>query len=113
MTKDVASLFSVRSIYRRSSPTDATQRYSYEERVVLFAATSLDDAIAQAELEATDYCCDSDTKSMNYFMAYELVEDKVVSGSEVFSLIRDSDLDADDYIDLHFDTGRERAQSSD
>lgn len=39
--------------------------------------------------------------------AFLLSEDPAVDGAEVFSLIRDSNLDPDAYLDRFFDTGQE------
>ena len=46
---------------------------------------------------------------LGYSQAYALFEPVTANGIEVFSLLRESDLDPDNYIDTYFDTGRERA----
>ncbi len=80
----------------------------YEERITLWRADSFDHAIEQAELEANEYAELLDLRYLGLAQAYHLAEETIASGSEVFSLGRDSDLEADAYIDAFFDTGGER-----
>lgn len=79
----------------------------YEERVTLWRAEDMDTAIARAEAEAAEYAGDVDADYTGLAQAY-LLADPVVDGSEVFSLMRISPLDVEDYLDRHFDTGTER-----
>lgn len=86
----------------------------YEERITLWRARDLDHAIELAEAEASKYSEDpSDTdqpiRYVKLAQAYQLV-DQPGSGAEVFSLIRDSDLDPQDYLSRYFDTGNEHQQ---
>jgi hypothetical protein len=99
--------FSVRSVYRH--PGLAEGREVYEERVVLFKADDFDAAIAMAESEAADYVEDSDNEVLPLFQAHWLFDDPA-DGIEIFSLMRVSDLEPDEYLDHFFDTGQERQQ---
>ena len=81
----------------------------YEERVTLWHAEDMDTAIARAEAEAVEYAKDTDAEYTGLAQAY-LLADHVADGSEVFSLMRISPLDVEDYLDRHFDTGTERQQ---
>lgn len=84
----------------------------YEERITLWRAGSLDGAIELAETEAMAYAEDLEDYPLTYVglaQAYKL-SDVPGHGAEVFSLLRDSDLDADDYLSMFFDTGREHQQ---
>jgi deoxyadenosine/deoxycytidine kinase len=80
----------------------------YEERITLWRGVSFEHAIEQAEKEAKDYAEILDLRYTGLAQAYHLGDETVGSGSEVFSLCRDSDLDPNAYIDAFFDTGRER-----
>ncbi len=102
--------FSVRSVYRHPDVDEG--REVYEERVVLFNADDFDAAIALAESEAADYVEDTDNEVLPLFQAHWLFDDPA-DGGEVFSLMRTSDLEPDDYLDRFFDTGEERQQSAD
>ena len=76
----------------------------------MWLATSFDDAIAQAEVEARDYEQDGITY-VEFAQAYRTFIEVPVGfeeGQEVFSLLRESELEVDEYLDTFFDTGRER-----
>jgi hypothetical protein len=79
--------------------------------VTLWRAASFDAAIEAAELEAERYAAAHHHEYLGIAQSYEMSGPKVGSGSEVFSLLRDSELDPDDYVDAFFDTGRERHQT--
>ena len=80
---------------------------TYEERVTLWRASGFDTAIVLAEDDARDYADDNDALYLGLAQAYRLAEPPG-HGTEVFSLLRDSDLDSEDYLDAFFDTGGER-----
>ena len=81
----------------------------YEERVTLWRAADSAEALARAEDEATGYAEDIDGEYLGLAQAFHLF-DEPGDGAEVFSLIRVSDLDPDEYLDAFFDTGDERQQ---
>ena len=86
---------------------------SYEERVTIWRAASFDEAIALAEGEAAEYAETlGDVSDLGLVQAYALSESPG-HGAEVFSLVRDSALAPDEYLDQFFDTGGERQQSAD
>lgn len=98
--------FGVRCVFRRSDPP------TYEERITLWEAQSLDEAIALAEDEARSYAERLASEYLEIAQAYWIGTRRPEPGSEVFSLMRDSELDSDDYLDAFYDTGRERQQTS-
>jgi hypothetical protein len=77
--------YAVRCVFRTDSDRLAPGEHAYEERITLWRAESFDDAIAQA---------------------FHLFDDPG-HGMEVFSLIRRSRLDTDEYLARFFDTGDE------
>jgi hypothetical protein len=77
----------------------------YEERVTVWRAASLDEAIALAEQEATEYAGATD-RYLGLAQAYAL-EAPPAHGAEVFSLLRNSRLDGETYLNTFFDTGDE------
>jgi hypothetical protein len=93
----------VRCVFRLNS--DSTQLY--EERVTLWQADELETAIVRAEAEASDYANQVDAEFLGLAQAYALA-DPLQDGAEVFSLLRASSLEPDDYLDRFFDTGTER-----
>ncbi len=84
----------------------------YEERITMWKAESSDDALAYAETEATQY---AEVLPPNRYLGiaqlYEMV-DTPKHGAEIFSLVRESDLPDDVYLDTFFDTGTERQRHS-
>ena len=93
--------FSVRCVFRMESSS------SYEERVTLWRAASFSEAIERAETEAKEYANDVNSEYVGLAQAYELAEDAIGDGVEVFSLIRDSELPPNEYLDRFFATGSE------
>jgi len=104
---------SVRCIFACGWPPE--EDASFEERVTLWRATSPDEAIRRAEDEAREYASTIEEAPGTYLglaQAYRLV-DQPGDGAEVFSLIRRSELPADDYLDAFFDTGDEYQRTLD
>jgi hypothetical protein len=100
--------FTVRCIFQvKSDPV-----FSYEERLTLWRAETIDDAIRLAEAEASDYETENGTEYLGMAQAFQLF-DHPEHGAEVFSLIRESDLEPEAYLDSFFDTGRESQRDGD
>lgn len=103
--------FAVRSIFRFDARAEGEDD-TYEERVRLFDALDADAAIARAEVEAAEYAAVFDgCTALGFHQSFHLF-DELGDGAEVFSLMRDSDLEPDDYLDRFFDTGTERQRSA-
>ena len=100
--------FSVRSIFRWSPRADQKLKYLYEERITLWQANNIDEAIEKAEKEAKEYIEDSDDEFLGLSQAFSLSEPVKEDGIEIFSLLRESDLEPKEYLDNFFDTGYER-----
>lgn len=79
----------------------------FEERITLWRAADFDEAVRRAEAEVGEYADTVGGEYTGLAQAYEL-SDEPGDGAEVFSLIRDSNLDVDAYLDAFFDTGNER-----
>lgn len=85
----------------------------YEERVVLFRAHSLDEAIALAEQEAAAYAGANDFEALDLVQAYRISDDDeeaVGVGTEVFSKLHALDLTADEFLD-RYDSGDAHTQT--
>jgi hypothetical protein len=104
------SWYSVRCVFDHGHSAD-TDLVSYEERITLWQAASLDEAIELAEAEAIEYASTLDSRYMGLAQAYWL-SDEPVHGEEIFSLTRDSNSAGSDYLNAFFDTGAERQQRS-
>ncbi len=80
---------------------------TYQERITLWRAASFEAGIALAESEAREYARDVDCTFLDLSQAY-LLADEISDGAEVFSLMRDSDLGPEEYLDHYFETGTAR-----
>ena len=98
--------FAVRTLCR-SQLHGSQSTVLYEERVTVWSTSSIEAAIRLAEQESKDYADATDGTTVGFVQAYELAM-APSHGSEVFSLMRVSDLDASEYVDRFFDTGAER-----
>jgi len=80
----------------------------YEERLTLWRARSLDEAIGRGESEAREYCADLDGVEYADFAEAYRMGGEPGEGAEVFSLMRESGLPVGEYVERFFDTGAER-----
>lgn len=84
----------------------------YEERVILVSANSEDEAISLAELEAVEYAKDVDgCEYLEFASCFHIYEEKIVHLSEVYSVMRESSLSSEQYLDTFYDTDLERERS--
>lgn len=80
----------------------------YEERIVLISAVDEDQAMLAAEAEALEYCeAVGDCRTLKIYQGYRMDEGPVEHGSELFSLIRESELSPKKYVKHFFNTGDE------
>ncbi|MDT8914276.1 hypothetical protein [Amycolatopsis sp. PS_44_ISF1] len=108
MTDEADEWYAVRCVFRW---TDADDR-PYEERITLWRATDLDTAIARAESEAREYAENTGVTYLGLAQGYETGEKDLTEGCEVFSLLRESALSPEEYLDRHFDTGGEHERTT-
>lgn len=108
---ETASWFSVRCLFAKGWPADGGPPL-YEERITVWRASSVEEAVARAEAEAQTYAAaieEAPDTFLGLAQAYRLF-DEPGDGAEVFSLLRESGLTAEDYVDTFFDTGAERSR---
>ncbi|HEY5396458.1 MAG TPA: hypothetical protein VIL16_13765 [Trebonia sp.] len=109
MTDDELEWFGVRCVFAWPD----WEGKPFEERITLWRARSLDHAIELAEQEAQEYAAADGLEYLNFSQAYAIDEGtEIGSGTEIFSLLRDSDLTPDDYLNTFFETGGEHVQES-
>jgi hypothetical protein len=89
--------------------------FLYEERITAWNAESFEAAIDLAETEAQEYAAAKGSLALDLFQSYWLFDsmDLIPQGTEVFSLLRESDLEPAEYLNAFFDTGAERAGNYD
>ncbi|UUU24024.1 hypothetical protein [Streptomyces sp. DSM 40750] len=99
------SWFGVRGVFRHR------QLGVYEERVTIWKAGSMDEAIERAEAEAIEYCSYLDeVEYVRYAEAYQF-DGVPEDGAEVFSLMRESNRTPEEYVRRFYATGEERTGS--
>lgn len=104
MTGDDRIWFSARTVFEHDQPGDGL----FEERIVLLRAADFEEAHTRAEEEATRYAREASCSWTGYVSLFELPDETLADSVEVFSLMRDSELPADEYVEQFFDTGNER-----
>ena len=108
MTDDELEWFSVRCVFAWSN----WEGKPFEERITLWRARSLDHAIELAEQEAQEYAGENNLEDLHFSQAFAIAQgSEIGSGTEVFSLLRDSALAPDEYLDTFFSTGGEHMQA--
>jgi hypothetical protein len=105
--------YAAKTIYKHHCIEDGTPKTLFEERIVLLQASDFDDAIAKAETEAAEYCSTNrDTVYLDFVDVFHLFDETIGHGTEIYSLMRESQLSDKDYLDRFYDDGKERHQTS-
>lgn len=101
--------YTVRTVIRWAKRPEQARKFLYEERITAWNAESIEAAIDEAGKEAREYAGD-DSEALDLFQGYQLFDEigLLPQGAEVFSLLRESDMEPSAYLDAFFDTGEER-----
>ncbi len=101
--------YAARTIFRHVSLRPRRrQKHVYEERIVLLRAASETQAIQKAERDAAKYAdAHAGVEYVGFVETFRLVESRIRSGSEVFSLMRSSSLSAPRFLSRYFADGSE------
>lgn len=99
--------YAVRCVFEHPDEDAASGDRWYEERFTLWRADSDDEALALADAEAELYAEANDCTNLGLAQGFHIAAEAVGMGTELFSLVRGSRLEADDYLDAFFDTGAE------
>ena len=103
--------YAAKTVCKHQSVEDGIPKTLFEERVVLLQAADFNDAVAKGELEAQEYCRSIENVTyIRYINVYRLCADVVGHGTEIFSLMRESELSDSDYLDHFHDDGKERTE---
>jgi hypothetical protein len=104
--EDDTRWYAVRSLFQITEDESA-----YEERITLWRAAALEEAVANASVEAAEYAEFAGSSHLaDFHQAYEIADVPPRDGAEIFSLIRDSALAPGAYVERFFATGTERQQ---
>lgn len=102
--------YGAKLIFRHVNNETGNSR-SFEERVVLVHADTEEAASRRAEELAKEYE-DSNTEYTGFIQLFHIFDESIGDGTEVFSLIRESQLSTDEYLDSFYDTGGECERKS-
>ncbi|MFF5922073.1 hypothetical protein ACFY8C_27625 [Streptomyces flavochromogenes] len=107
MKQEPKAWYSVRTFYRWLT----WENRPYEERVVLFRAQSLDDALTLAERESAEYAREGDFVVLDMMQAYRIsdLDEELGAGTEVFSQLHALDLTSSEFLD-RYDSGPAHTQ---
>ncbi|MFD8323916.1 hypothetical protein [Kitasatospora purpeofusca] len=107
MRHEPEAWYGARTFYRWRTWEDRP----YEERVVLFLARSLDEAVELAEREAAEYAGEGGLEVLGMVQAYRISggDEAVGVGTEVFSKLHALDLPENAFLD-RYDSGPAHTQ---
>lgn len=101
--------FAVRCIVHFTDGARTEDGPLFEERITLWRAANFDEAVERAEVETRDYASVVGGRVVEFAQCFRLSGgEEIQDGTEVFSLMRNSGLPPDRYVDRFFDTGQER-----
>ncbi|GAA2606317.1 hypothetical protein SMC26_32045 [Actinomadura fulvescens] len=81
----------------------------YEESITIWRADSFDEAIVKAERAARESAALLGGEYLGLAQAFFIGDDEsITEGAEVFSLVRDNELEPEEYLTAFFATGDER-----
>ena len=93
--------------------TDDESAAVFEERIILVKADDEDSAMNLAEKEAEEYASGlKDTEYTGYIMLFHIFGDDIGHLSEIFSEMRESRKNTEEYLDHFYDTGKERTRNT-
>ena len=93
------SWYGVRSIFRSDRTEGDRPCRTFEERVVLFRASSFEEALAKGETEAQRYAADwPHPKVLDHVVAFHIHDEELREGDEVWSCIRALDASDKEFI---------------
>lgn len=104
--------YSVKCHFEWPAGEAKTHAHLYEERITLWRAETMDEAIESAEREAVEYARENGFTFIDLSQAFWMFSDLEGDGVELFSLLRESDLDPSAYLDAFHATGCERESQS-
>ena len=112
MSQVMEPWYAAKCIFKHNDlKTDGENAAIYEERIILVKADNEDSAIDQAEKEAGEYANGlNDTEYTGYITIFHLYGSDIEHLSEIFSEMRESTKDTEEYLDHFYDTGKERVR---
>lgn len=105
--------YGVRCIFDCPKAEFNTLRFLYEERITVWNAIDIDAALDRAIEEAGRYADSNGFSYTGLAQAFWMFTQIDGDGVEVFSLMRESDLEVEEYLEAFFSNGNERQKTED
>ena len=103
--------FSAKCIFRHLRTDGDVEKTFYEERFALIQAENFDAAVIAAEQDAEAYSADIENcRFLGFTDIFQLGSKAIGHRTEFYSLLRESDLGENEYLDRFYDTGMERSR---
>ena len=100
--------YGVKCLIEKIGLSEVPDAHVYEERVVIFRASDFDDAMEQAEREASEYAQQSGGHYIGYCNAFKIDSAKIENGTEVYSVMREVTASPSEFITRYYDDGRDK-----
>ncbi|RYD25740.1 MAG: hypothetical protein EOP87_23895 [Verrucomicrobiaceae bacterium] len=112
MKKQPEEWYSVKCLLHHPTRAKDGDMYLYEERVTVWKATSHREAEEKARVEASTYAVEADAVLVNPTDSFCLFDGELGEGTEVYSLMRGSNLTPDFYENTFCVTSRDRMMNN-
>ena len=104
----IPSWFAGRSVFRVRKKEDGREKTIFEERIILVWATEFEEACAKVKAEAKAYQnANPGSELLDHIVVYCAQEEQIADGVEIWSILREADLSAADYVDHYHGAERE------
>jgi len=102
--------YSVKCLFHHPDRKAAGEGFLYEERITLWKTASFEEAHRLAEEEARQYAAEAGCVFVDSTDSFHLFDEEVSQGTEVFSIMRGSNLQPRDYKYTFCLTERDRTK---
>jgi hypothetical protein len=102
--------YSVRCLFHHPTRQKPGEDFLYEERITLWRAPSFQEAHRLAEEEARQYAIEADCVFVDSTDSFHLFDEEISQGSEIYSVMRGSNMQPPVYKSTFCITDRDRAK---
>lgn len=100
MTRMEQQWYSVRSVFKLPESSDGKRPRLFEERVVIFRASSPEEALEKGRAEAKQYSTsDTQPRMLAHIVVFCIWEEELDEGEEVWSCLRQLEIPDEEFLD--------------
>jgi hypothetical protein len=100
--------YGVKCIFEHGGLSEEPGAHVYEERVVVLRASTFDEAMIRAEEEAEQYASRRNAVYCGYCNSFSIAVSELADLSEVYSVMREMKMGADEFVDHYYDDGTDK-----